>query len=749
MKFKQSFIATQVITALALSGGALAQETEQSESTDQHDHSYERIVVTASPLQKSAIDSAQPIYVMSEDELRESQAATLGETLRSIVGVQASYFSPTSSSPIIRGLDGPRVRILQNGLDVADISRGGPDHSVATETSTAQQVEIFRGPSTLLFGSGASGGVVNVVDNRVPRFVEQGLSGQYGVVYNSVSEEKLVSGELNARNGDYAFHIDAFKRSADDYSTPNFTNDEGEQTDHIENSFTEDEGFTLGTSYLFDGGFIGLSVGRLEREYGIPGHSHGHEEEHENHTEHEEHEELGIYADFKQDRYQLLSSLSNPISGVERLDINFGYSELAHDEIEGDVVESGFSMEQSELRIAATHAPLFGWSGAFGAQFEAKEYISVGSEAYTPPSDTELAGVFWLLERTFGNLTLETGARVEEVSLKTEAFNTLDYKPMSFSLGARYQVSNELQFAFNASYSERAPQSNELFSNGAHFATGTYEVGGVYELHEEHEEGHHHEEEHHEEGHGEEHHEGELYHLATRSNALATEDSANIDLGIHYQGSRFHVEANVFWNEINNFIYQGNTGVNSNQLDLHGHDEHGHDEHSHDEHEGEEHDAHDGHDHGSLPVYVYQQQDARLYGYEVSGHYQFTNSWHIDAFTDYARAKFVNGGNVPRIPAQRVGAKLKYAQSGWEASLGVTHYAEQDKIGENEERTDSFSLVNLHLNYYPGLIANQDVAVYFKVDNLTDELGFVHSSFIKDDAPLPGRNIGIGIRAHF
>ncbi|RTE86854.1 MULTISPECIES: TonB-dependent receptor [Gammaproteobacteria] len=736
MKFKKSFIAKQVITALAFSSvavSAMAQNTQENDVADEHDHDYERIVVTASPLQKSAVDSAQPIYVMSQDELRQSQAATLGETLRSIVGVQASYFSPVSSSPIIRGLGGPRVRILQNGLDVADISRGGPDHAVSTETSTAQQVEIFRGPSTLLFGSGASGGVVNVVDNRVPRFLEQGVSGEYGVQYNDVSDEKLVSGEFNARSGDFAFHLDAFKRDADNYSVPEFTNDEGEVTDHIENSYTEDEGYTIGSSYLFNGGFIGFSVGRLDRTYGIPGHSHGHEDEHAHeeegaHDEHEEHEEEGVYALFKQDRYQLLSSFVEPMSGIQRLDINFGYSELSHNEIEEELVASGFAVEQSELRVSATHTAVMGWTGAFGAQFEQREYSSNGEEAYTPTSDTDLAGLFWLVEKQFGALTVEAGARYEEVSLETEEFNTLEYTPMSFSLGARYSVNENLSLAFNSSYSERAPQANELFSDGAHLATGTYELGGVYELHEAH---------HEEEGAHEEHEGEEVYHIERRSNALATENSQNIDLGLHYQGDRFHVEANVFWNEIENFIYQQNSGVSSAQFD----------EHAHEEHEGEAHE--EEHAHGELPVYVYQQQDARLYGYEISGHYQLSTNWHVDAFTDYTRAKFVNGGNIPRIPAQRVGATLKYLQPNWDTSLSVTRYNEQDKVGINEEATEGFSLVNVRMNYYPGRFANQDFSVYLKVENLTDELGFVHSSFIKEDAPLPGRNVGIGIRAHF
>ena len=352
-----------------------------------------------------------------------------------------------------------------------------------------------------------------------------------------------------------------------------------------------------------------------------------------------------------------------------------------------------------------------------------QDYVAEGVEAYTPASTTTLAGIFWLLERNFGAVTIEAGARVEQVELKTDRFATLDYSPVSASLGAVYRANDALKYSLSLSYSERAPQANELFANGSHFATRTYEIGGVFELHDE----HHHapEHEHAEEDHG-------SYHIATRSNALAVEKANNIDLGVHYEGDKFHLDANVFYNRINDFVYQHNTGIFSDALEQDHHDhDHGH--------------AHDA----SLPVYVYQQQDAELFGYEISTHFELNANWHFGAFTDYTRAKFINGGNVPRIPAQRVGLNLKFFEQNWDAQLGYTYYMKQDKIGENEHVTEGYGLLNAYVNYYPGIFKGQDVAIYVKAENISDRLGYAHNSFIKDYAPMPGRNIGIGVRARF
>lgn len=178
----------------------------------------EIVDVIGIPMHASKIESAQPVSVLAGDELRKKQASTLGETLKNEVGVQSSYYGGVSSSPIIRGLDGPRVLITQNGLDVSDASRVGPDHVVATEASTAQQIEILRGPTTLFYGSGAIGGVINIVDDRVPK--DSDAKATFVSEYNSVNDETLLSAAYTGGNEHMAFHLDGFSRKSSDYDIP-------------------------------------------------------------------------------------------------------------------------------------------------------------------------------------------------------------------------------------------------------------------------------------------------------------------------------------------------------------------------------------------------------------------------------------------------------------------------------------------------------------------------------------------------
>ena len=729
-------LAILIGSILATGAPVVAQEVQE------HDHTHEnleRIVVTASPLDRTAIESAQPIYVLSGDALRESQAATLGETLRNLPGLQSTYYSPTSSSPVIRGLDGPRVRILQNGLDVGDVSRGGPDHAVSVETSTAEQIEVLRGPATLLYGSGASGGVVNVVDNRVPRSPIDRLEGSVSAGVGSAANERTLAASLRHGTGDFAFHIDGFKRDADDYRVPEFVNPDGERTTLIENSFTDDLGGTIGASYIGSRGFIGASYGRLEREYGIPGHSHDHDDGHDHgHADDDDHghEHGDVFANMVQDRVQVLGQLDSPLRGIERVNLNFAYTDLTHEEVEGASVESAFSSEQTELRITARHQAIAGWRGAFGIQARFEDYQAYGAEAFTPSTETDLFGAFWLTERSFGDMTYELGARAEHVRLSTSGLDDITYRPISASAGMSYRVNDELRLTGIVAYSERAPQAAELFSNGSHYATRTYDIGGVYEIHGDHSHDGH--DDHHDDGHA---HGGD-YHLAFASRPLDKERSSNIDLGAHYDGLRWHLNANVYYNRIDNFIYNHNTGLWSSQLDAdltHGH-EHG---------DGFEH----GHDHSHEPsglmVYQYAQVDAELYGYEVAAHFLLNEEWHFGAWADSTRAKISSGGNLPRIPAQRTGLDITYKQPNWDVKATYTQYWAQNDVAEDEATTDSFGILSAYLNFYPQTTGLHDIAFYLKAENLSNRLGYVHNSFIRDHAPLPGMNIGAGVRITF
>ncbi|WP_198677648.1 TonB-dependent receptor [Pseudidiomarina homiensis] len=719
-----------LVVAQLLAPAAYAQDENKDE---QHQHeNTEVIVINASPLARTELNSAQPVSVISGDELREKQAHTLGETLAHEPGINSTHFARVASSPIIRGLDGPRVKVTQNGLDSADVSRGSPDHAVTTETSVAQQIEILRGPATLLYGSGAIGGVVNVVDERIAQEHVGGTRGFFGGNLASVDDLRDVNAGVSTDIGNTVLHVDGFARSSDDYQVPSFTNDEGETTDTIENSFVDAQGGTLGLSYLFDGGFIGASYARLDQEYGIPGH-HAHEEEHgeeehsdEPHEEEAHEEETGPFADLKQNRWQLHAGLENPWQGVEQLSVRYAYTDYQHQEIEDAAPSTTFTNEQHELRVTANHQLTDQWYGAFGYHGFLQEQAAFGEEAYTPASETDRHGLFWLIETRENKLNYQLGVRYENVSINAPTVELgrqqHDFDPLSASFGVTYQWHPAVMFNANYSFAQRAPSANEIFANGAHLATQTYELGLNYDVHAEAE---------------------HLYVIEPNERSIELETSHSLDLGAHFETGENHLNINLFVNRVNNFVYESFTGLNSVDLAF------DHDDHADEEvHEGEPEGEHD-HEEG-LPVVQYNQEDVVLFGYEIDGRWQLAPNWRLDAFSDYTRAYAIdNNANLPRIPSQRIGAEFTYNEGNWESSLGYVWYAEQNRVAANEERTPSYGLLNAQFNWFPQGFSRYNLSVYVKAENLTDKLGYVHTSFLKYDAPVAGRNFSIGLRGEF
>lgn len=722
-----------LVVAQLLTPTAFAQS--QNETTEQHQHEdTEVIVINASPLARTELNSAQPVSVISGDELREKQSHTLGETLAREPGINSTHFARVASSPIIRGLDGPRVKVTQNGLDSADVSRGSPDHAVTTETSVAQQIEILRGPATLLYGSGAIGGVVNVVDERIAQELTGGTRGFFGGNLSSVDDLRDANAGFSTDLGQTVLHVDGFVRSSDDYSVPTFMNDEGERVDTIENSFVDAQGGTLGLSYIFDAGYIGASYARLEQEYGIPGHHHheeeAHDDEHEEEHDHEHEEETGPFADLVQDRWQMHAGINNPWQGVEQLTVRYAYTDYQHQEIEGDVPSTTFTNKQHELRVTANHQLTDQWYGAFGYHGFMQEQAAFGEEAYTPASDTDRHGLFWLVETRENKLNYQLGIRYENVAIDAPTVelgqSQYDFDPLSASFGVTYQWRPNVMFNANYSFAQRAPSANEIFANGAHLATQNYELGLNYAVHEEAE---------------------HVYVIEGTERAIDLETSHSFDIGAHFEGDGHHLNINLFANRVNNFVYESFSAINSADL-VFEHDEHD-DHHEHEEHD--DHEAGDEHDHSEgLPVVHYKQEDVLLFGYEIDGRWQFTPNFRVDAFSDYTRAYTVNDtANLPRIPSQRIGADFTYNQGNWESSVGYTWYAKQNRVSANEESTPSYGLLNAQFNYFPQSMAQYNLSLYLKAENLTDKLGYVHTSFLKYDAPVAGRNFSIGLRGEF
>jgi iron complex outermembrane receptor protein len=724
----------------------------------------EVIDVYATPLHSSSIESALPVNVISGDELRLKQASTLGETLKNEVGVHSSYFGPVASSPIIRGMDGPRVLITQNGLDVGDASRVGPDHAVAAEAGTAQQVEVLRGPSTLFYGSGAIGGVVNVVDNRVPTSIDNQVD--YLLKHNDVADENEATLNINTGYKSLAVHLDAFWRESNDYKIPGYATaedshddehdeheEEGHEDEHaeeeikgiLENSASKSSGFTVGSSYLFDAGYVGFSYGRMERTYGIPGHAHSEhdEEEHEEHEELEtEHSEEGaVFGDLVQDRYQLLSEISFEDSFINRVMSKAAYTDYQHQEIEGGEIGTQFNNEMLETRFDLYHQAVNGWKGAWTLHYKDNDFNAIGEEAFTPPSNTESIAVAWLEEKHIDNVLWQLGVRVEHVTLSANGeveshddhgdehddeldshdeeyeshFNKQSFKPISASLGAVWEYSRGYNLGFSAAFSQRAPSASELFSNGAHIGTNTYEVGALFTVHEESHEEHH-----------------EL-HVDLSDQNVELETAYNLDITWRKFEGDLGFVASAFYNHIDDYYYQANTGLFA---------EDGHEDH--DEAVEEEHaDENEG-----LPVYAFQQSNVVMYGIEAELFYQVTPSLKASMFTDYIHAKVTDGDNLPRIPPMRLGGQFNYITEDYSAEISATHYFKQSNTAELESETDGYTMLDANFNYFINNVGD-DMVAFLKVNNITDEEARVHTSFLKNVSPLPARGFTVGIRGSF
>lgn len=708
IKMKSNYSPLVIALLAAMSSTAYAEEKNlQKDETD-----IERVLITASPIKRTVLESSTPVTILSGEELDQNQAATLGDTLKSVPGVHSSYYGPVASSPIIRGLDGPRIKVVQNGLGASDASRVGPDHQVSTETSTATQIEVLRGPATLLYGSGAIGGVVNVVDNRLPTQRQEGVSGEVFAQYDNVAEAKTLSTDLNAGSGDFAFHIDGYTRKTDDYKIPvpaDIDADGGSTT--LANSDIDASGYNLGAGWITDDMRVAFSYGHMDSDYGLPG-------------------EEGVFIKLNQDRYQGVMDWNNLDGFIQAVHWQNAYTDYEHSEIEGAEIGTTFKNESIESRLWAEHAPVYGWKGIVGLHYNHSDFEAIGEEAFTPPTKTDSIAAFLMEEKKVGSLLWQVGTRVEQSahdvdndfftalsSSNSVSFNDKDYDAVSGSAGVVWSINDRHSLAFNYAYSQRAPSASEIYAYGPHIGSGTYEVGGGFELS----------------------NNAGQYSVVQSNDSMDKEVSNNLDLTYRYTGDTWNANVSIFNNDISDYVFESFTDLvisdgafissadYENQVAV----------------SGEPDDEADG-----LPVVLFAQQDARLYGYEAQVDWHLNDDWRLEVFTDYTRAKLDSGGNVPRIPPMRVGSSVHYEYGNWHTEVEVIRNAKQDKIADNETSTKGYTMLSASANYYLDL-GDVDMTIYIKGDNLTDQEGRVHSSYLKDEAPLPGRSVSLGVRARF
>ncbi|GAB2659925.1 TonB-dependent receptor [Arenimonas aestuarii] len=681
--------------ALALVA-ALPAQAQQSTTEPEHAHDVARtldvVEVTASPLRQGIEDLARPVDVLAGEELDARKSGTLGETLERQAGVQSASFGAGVGRPVIRGLEGARVQVLANGGSALDVSTVSADHAIGIEPFLADQIEVLKGPASLLYGSGAIGGAVNVVDGRIPTVqVGRAVAGRAELRHSSVDDGTVGMARVDADAGALTLHADLFRRDSGDVRIPGYAFspaliaeeiEEGEDPDHfargrLPNSALSTEGGALGGSWFGERAWFGMAASTYRSEYGIPPGAHAHEEEGLDGEPEEEEEEI-VRLDLRQDRFEARGGIRG-VGAFAELNWRVQRSLYEHTELEGDEVGTVFNNTGTEARFEAVQREINGWRGAFGLQFSHRDFEAIGEEAFVPPSITRDLGVFALQEKDFGQFKLELGARHERVSVSPRSGTDADRDATSLAVGGLWRFSEAAHLSLNLNRAGRAPSAEELFSDGAHVATQSYELGDA---------------------------------------SLDTEVALGAELGLHLHHGRFDGKLAVYRTAFDDFIYLADTGLEQ-----------------------------DG-----LPLRAWTQADATFTGWEAELDVELADNasgvWQLRLFADAVDAKLDGGSRLPRIAPGRVGADLAWSHGSWRARLGAVRVQRQDEVAQFETATDGYTLVDAGLAYHwDTALAGWEA--FIEGRNLGDKDARAHTSYLKDFAPLPGRNVMAGLRVNF
>lgn len=667
------FTGLTMALALALPGLVAAQNTDGKDPRHDEAQEIDRIVVNASPLRQTAEELSQPVEVLNGERLDQTKSATLGETLDKVPGVQTSNFGAGVGRPIIRGLDGPRVGVLSGGLGSQDVSTISQDHATAVEPFLADQIEVLKGPATLLYGSGAIGGVVNVVDGRIAeRALDETVSGRAELRYDSVNRGRTAMARVDASGADGALvlHADGVYRDQDDYDTP-----DGEQS----NSFVETRTGALGASYIGADGFLGVSFSRYDNRYGNPGEpgdpAAG---------------EPGVSLDMLQNRFELKAGVNRDFWIFDGLRLGFAHTAYEHIEFEGADIGTRFTNDADEGRLELTHKAFGAWTGAIGLQSAERAFEAIGDEAFVPRTKTRSNGLFWMEHGQWDAFQVDLGVRADRVRTDAAGLPRRSFSPVSLSAGALWRFSDAWRLSLNLDRAERAPAEEELFADGPHVATASYEIG---------------------------------------DSTMREERADQIELGLHYHGDRFDAKASVYHTRFDGFIYLAETGLFTPPEP------------------GED----------PLPIRVWTQDDARFRGIEaeVIAHLLDNDRGKLDlrVFGDHVRGELdgLPSGtdrDLPRIAPSRFGLDMNWEADQWRAGLGATRVLRQDDVAAGESETAGYTLVDAHFAWHWDT-DHYGWEVFLDGRNLGDADARVHTSFLKDNVLLPGRNFSAGVRLFF
>ena len=647
--------------------------------------------VTGNPLGVSSDQMVVPISILNGRELSLKRENTLAETLNSIPGVSNSSFGPSAGRPMIRGMDSDRIKILQNGVNNLDASNLSFDHGVSIDPLIIEQIDVIRGPATLLYGGGAVGGVVNAIDHRIPKEKFEGITGRGEVRYGGANLEQSNAAVVDVGTGNFVMHFDAYNRDAKNLKIPgnalsarkstsrswnpatpgygSYTGDHG--TNKLINSQSETKGGAIGASMIFDRGYAGVSYAKHQTQYGSP-------------------LESAVSIDMDNDRFDFASEIRDLGTFFDRAKFRAAYTDYMHKEIEGGAINTTFKNQGVDGTFELGHQPILGIKGVMGLQFESGKFQALGAEAFVPSSKTNSQSAYLYEELPINQHKVTFGLRHGEHDVDSKGGGNFTAANKSFktnngAIGGLYTLNSQWSLAGNLSHNERAPSYFELYANGVHAATGAYEQGQTN---------------------------------------LKIEESNGLDGQIRWKTGQDSLTLGAYSTKFSNYI-----GLISS-------------------------DAHNAGTQNYKPS-IFTGIKAEFKGVELEGKSMLTDNLQLNVRGDYVDAKDkTNGGYVPRISPLKLGVGLKYEFDRFGARLDVLHAFKQDRVAINynyiagkELITDAYTNISMMATYK--LPTQYNLEAFTKANNLLDEEIREHASFLKDIAPMGGRSIMFGLRGDF
>lgn len=686
------------------------------------------LITTA--LHNRSAETALPVTLMTGEKLHRAVKATLGDTLSAQPGISSATFGPAVGQTVIRGQQGRRVMNLTNSIPNADASGNSADHAQTVEPLLATSIEVLRGPATLLYGGGAIGGVVNVIDKRFATSLPERPEFAVETRHDTAGDLQTTVGTLDFATGNLVWHLDGARREWNDLDIPGLAidpayleadaarhadehdhadehHDDHDDEDH-EEAIANTDGYigntggkttnaTGGVTWVFDGGHLGVAYSTLDNNYGLPpgAHDHGghadHDEEHaDDHDDHDAHadeaELVGI--DMQRQRYDVDGVWTNLAPWIDEVTYKLSHIDYEHAEVEnGTVVGTRFDNQSWQHRLQLTHAEMNGWHGAVGLQHSSEEFGAVGTESFIPVSDIDSSGLFVVEDFHSGSVTWEFGGRLnrDEYSPRGGVAPARDFSTTSLSGSALWQLSSPLTLGVLVSHAERAPSIEELYSNYGladhddcviHFATGACEIGNT---------------------------------------DFDEERSFNIDLTLAWTLGAIDATLTLFNNDFSDYIAQVDSGEYV----------------------------------GDLPVRLYQQQDAEFRGAEFDLNWQVNEVISLRLFGDVIRGTLDQSGDVPRLPPRRGGIEFNLSQGRWNAHASLLHAAAQDRPGLYELPSRGWTRLELGVDYTLALAHGSELQLFARGRNLGDDTIRWSTSYLRSFAPDAGRSLETGVRFRY